>query len=428
MRKKGKWMGVLAGALMMVAAAATGRETKAAVVPEVSFTIGSIDAQVGDTVDVTMHWTGKGTSGASCTMQYDHQALELQGNVSFEGAIMTAPHGDKFGFLGADVTITAKFKVLSCKNSQDLVLKTNYASQGADSVDYWKNYTGKVNIAHPEDQKQTDEKLPNCTEDGYRRVTCGMCGKEISNETLPKTGHTAGDWKVTKEPTCAEEGTKEIHCTVCDALMETQTIPATGAHDYEWKVVKEASCTEAGSKEGTCKVCHATTEEEIPVKAHTMGEWKVSKEPTCTEAGTEIRICSECKKYEETRELKALGHKWAVNDSTDKDGWKVVKEATKEEEGSKERVCSRCDYKETAAIEKLEQGGGKPIVTPGGDKPTTTPKPGTTVKPTAAPGKGSGSAAKTGDTTAVGLYTAVALAAVAGLGVLAVRKRKHSHN
>ena len=162
-----------------------------------------------------------------------------------------------------------------------------------------------------------------------------------------------------KEPTCAEEGTKEIHCTVCDALVETQTIPATGAHDYEWKVVKEASCTEKGSKEGTCKVCHATTEEEIPVKAHTMGEWKVSKEPTCTEAGTEIRICSECKKYEETRELKALGHKWAVNDSTDKDGWKVVKEATKEEEGSKERVCSRCDYKETAAIEKLEQGGGK---------------------------------------------------------------------
>ena len=134
---------------------------------------------------------------------------------------------------------------------------------------------------------------------------------------------------------------KEIHCTVCDALVETQTIPATGAHDYEWKVVKEASCTEKGSKEGTCKVCHATTEEEIPVKAHTMGEWKVSKEPTCTEAGTEIRICSECKKYEETRELKALGHKWAVNDSTDKDGWKVVKEATKEEEGSKERVCSR---------------------------------------------------------------------------------------
>ena len=81
-----------------------------------------------------------------------------------------------------------------------------------------------------------------------------------------------------------------------------------------------------------------TSEKAISVKPefgksveHKYGEWTVTKKATCTENGEEHRVCADCGN-EETREIKALGHKYATE-------WTVDKEATTLEEGSKSHHC-----------------------------------------------------------------------------------------
>ena len=83
-----------------------------------------------------------------------------------------------------------------------------------------------------------------------------------------------------------------------------------------------------------------TSENAISVKPelgktveHKYGEWTATKEATCTENGQEHRVCASCG-LEETREIKALGHKYATE-------WTTDKEATTLEEGSKSHHCLR---------------------------------------------------------------------------------------
>ena len=83
-----------------------------------------------------------------------------------------------------------------------------------------------------------------------------------------------------------------------------------------------------------------TSENAISVKPelgktveHKYGEWTATKEATCTENGQEHRECASCG-LEETREIKALGHKYATE-------WTTDKEATTLDEGSKSHHCLR---------------------------------------------------------------------------------------
>lgn len=62
-----------------------------------------------------------------------------------------------------------------------------------------------------------------CTEDGSKTVVCEDCGETISTEVIPATGHSFGDWTVTKEATCFEDGEETRTCSVCQAV-ETRPI------------------------------------------------------------------------------------------------------------------------------------------------------------------------------------------------------------
>ena len=86
---------------------------------------------------------------------------------------------------------------------------------------------------------------PNCTEDGYEKDTCTVCGYVKNHQTIEMTGHT----EVIDEavpPTCTEIGlTQGSHCSVCgEVLVEQNIIPST----------KHAFDT------GYCSVCGAGTE------------------------------------------------------------------------------------------------------------------------------------------------------------------------
>ena len=68
-----------------------------------------------------------------------------------------------------------------------------------------------------------------CTEDGSKTVVCEDCGETISTEVIPATGHSFGEWTVTKEAACFEDGEETRTCSVCQAV-ETRPIFANSAN------------------------------------------------------------------------------------------------------------------------------------------------------------------------------------------------------
>lgn len=63
---------------------------------------------------------------------------------------------------------------------------------------------------------------PTCTTDGYTLHECS-CGKSYKDNTVPKKGHSFGEWTVTKQATVSAEGEKTRKCSVCGAA-ETEKI------------------------------------------------------------------------------------------------------------------------------------------------------------------------------------------------------------
>lgn len=68
-----------------------------------------------------------------------------------------------------------------------------------------------------------------CTESGSKTVVCEDCGETISTEVIPATGHSFGDWTVTKEAACFEDGEESRTCPVCK-YVETRPIFANSDH------------------------------------------------------------------------------------------------------------------------------------------------------------------------------------------------------
>jgi len=75
-------------------------------------------------------------------------------------------------------------------------------------------------LGHTEETITVDA---TCTEDGSVTVKCSVCGEVISTETISATGHTMGDWEVTKYPTFDAEGLKTKSCANCD-YEETEAL------------------------------------------------------------------------------------------------------------------------------------------------------------------------------------------------------------
>ena len=186
---------------------------------------------------------------------------------------------------------------------------------------------------------------PTCTVSGFMSgIRCTFCRGYVEGGTvIPATGHSYGNWTVTKEPTCAENGTKIGTCLTCG--HETiETISAT-SHSYgEWTVTKEPTCTEVGVKAVVCLECGEAKTTTIPVIAHAYGEWVTVHEPTCTASGVAMQTCLACG-YEKTRTVYATGHYYG--------SWTVMQEATCTTEGWEVIACQTCGFESTATIPAL---------------------------------------------------------------------------
>ena len=147
-----------------------------------------------------------------------------------------------------------------------------------------------------------------------------------SKERIPRTGlwkpndgnrfRCAERYWLDKAATCTEEGNKSIHCAVCGAIDEATitTIPKT-EHTYgEWKTTKEATCTETGFREKACADCKDKITEAIPALGHNWKEdYTIDKTATCMEEGSKSIHCALCNIVKENSEIEidARGHNWS---------------------------------------------------------------------------------------------------------------------
>ena len=186
---------------------------------------------------------------------------------------------------------------------------------------------------------------PTCVEDGEKTYTCTSCQK-TRTESIAKTGHIeVKDAAIAA--TCESEGkTEGSHCSVCGTVItEQESIPATGHSWDNGKVTKEATCTETGEKTYTCTACQKTKTESIAKTGHTEVK-DVAVAATCESEGkTEGSHCSVCGTViTEQESIPATGHSW--------DNGKVTKEATCTETGEKTYTCTTCQKTKTESIAK----------------------------------------------------------------------------
>lgn len=242
-------------------------------------------------------------------------------------------------------------------------------------------------LGHDWEADYTTDVKPSCTQPGSKSIHCSRCDATKDVTEIEPTGHSFGEWTVSKdstcvaggqktrkcetcgyteyedtdidsdaheweedytidkEPTCTTEGSKSIHCSRCDATKDSTVIPVTD-HTYgEWEVVTPSTCTENGVKKHACIHC-GFEQTGIIEPTH---EWEDSRTvdiaPSCTEQGEDSVHCRNCDERKDIKELSPKGHDWSE--------WKTLVEPTITSEGKACRACSVCGIKEEKALPKL---------------------------------------------------------------------------
>ncbi len=179
--------------------------------------------------------------------------------------------------------------------------------------------------------------LPTCTKDGREAYTeCSTCGEILSGgNSIPKLGHTPGEFVTVKEATCYSTGKKEQRCTICNEIVGTQILESTG-HKTAERVISEPTCTEDGTVEKYCKFCEISLDKYHTDKlGHLCTSYTTVKAATCTESGLETGTCERCG-AEIRREIEKLPHSELHH---------TGQEATCTEDGWDDYVtCAVCDY------------------------------------------------------------------------------------
>ena len=98
---------------------------------------------------------------------------------------------------------------------------------------------------------------PTCTTDGYDTVKCLNCKLIYNINYVPATGHSFGDWTVTKKLTCTTDGVEIRRCGKCGET-ETRTTKAQGHKQGELVKHQNATCTKDNGDYYKCLTCGET--------------------------------------------------------------------------------------------------------------------------------------------------------------------------
>lgn len=159
------------------------------------------------------------------------------------------------------------------------------------SRDYYERWFKYIhfNCTNP-DGHYTLTKVVNpstCADEGYSEYTC-PCGYTIKKD-YTYLDHTPGEWNISQYPTCTKTGYKYQRCTGCGVWLNDESIPATGHIAGEWQSIAP-TCTESGLEGKCCTECGELIEGEIVAAlggSHTFGEWTMVD-------NRQSRTCSTC--------------------------------------------------------------------------------------------------------------------------------------
>ena len=192
--------------------------------------------------------------------------------------------------------------------------------------------------------EEIDRRESTCKTKGYITYQCENCS-DTKDVELPLADHT---WTSdSKAATCTEAGYTRDYCTVCGAEQNKVVVPMI-EHNYELVSSTPATCTEASTEEYRCTICGDTkTEHSVEATGHNMSDWTVTKAPTCTVTGIETKTCQNAGcTYVETREVEKLPHSYE---------WVVTTEPTYTSTGVKSHKCTVCgDIDDTMVLEKID--------------------------------------------------------------------------
>ena len=155
-----------------------------------------------------------------------------------------------------------------------------------------------------------------CTEGGGTVYTCTRCGESYHGSETGALGHAYETNTVAA--TCTEGGYTIHTCTRCGSFYKDNETQPLG-HNYV-TTTKEATCTEYGMTIYTCQICgdsHSDVNGVYPT-GHNYSNFIV-KAATCTQDGERRYVCDKCGD-EYTEVIPAMGHNYAITDSSSENG------------------------------------------------------------------------------------------------------------
>ena len=195
-----------------------------------------------------------------------------------------------------------------------------------------------------------ESKAANCEEGGKEKHICSVCQFEEERDTAPLGHDWNAEYTTDVKPTCTKPGSKSIHCSRCDAIKDVTEIEPTGHSFGEWTVSKDSTCVAGGQKTRKCEICGYTEYEDTDIDpdAHDWEEdYTIDKEPTCTTEGSKSIHCSRCDATKDSTVIPVTDHTYGE--------WEVVTPSTCTENGVKKHACIHCGFEQTGIIEPAHE-------------------------------------------------------------------------
>ena len=195
-----------------------------------------------------------------------------------------------------------------------------------------------------------ESKSANCEEGGKEKHICSVCKTEEKRDTAPLGHDWNADYTTDVKPTCTQPGSKSIHCSRCDAIKDVTEIEPTGHSFGEWTVSKDSTCVAGGQKTRKCEICGYTEYEDTDIDSNAH-EWEenytIDKEPTCTTEGSKSIHCSRCDATKDSTVIPVTDHTYGE--------WEIVTPSTCTENGVKKHACIHCGFEQTEIIEPAHE-------------------------------------------------------------------------
>lgn len=170
-----------------------------------------------------------GVGGTPCTLYINKNSsieIDSEKNAFYDGGKATIILAQGY---------TGGLRYYDSKDSEGVTLSASEFDKIDFSSDYLRLEAEDVPPGGPDDEPGIDcdhsyvttVVEPTCENRGYTVYTCTKCGHTYTGDYVDATGHSYGEWIVTREPTDSTTGQRERTCSVCKE-KEVEIIPATG--------------------------------------------------------------------------------------------------------------------------------------------------------------------------------------------------------